>query len=161
MMKYVSQLLENEEYKGALEKIGACERERVYCRHDFTHLMDVARLMWQRVLEEHVKLDKEQVYLAALLHDIGRVREYEEGISHDTAGKELAGEILVHIGYPPGPAEDILEAIGRHREDEGGPLLLGALLRDADKKSRPCFYCAAADRCKWSQDERNTEKSWQ
>ncbi len=161
MMKYVSLLLENKEYIRTLRKISAYERERIYCKHDFAHLMDVARLMWQRALEDNLRLDKEMVYLAALLHDVGRIKEYEEGISHDAAGRELAGEILLHIGYPTEKTPDILEAIGMHREKENvsaSPLC--GLLKEADKMSRPCFFCEAADSCKWSEGKKNKTENW-
>lgn len=160
-MEYVARLLRNEEFLGVVRELEVREENRVYCRHDFTHLMDVARLGYLYALEEGITLDKEQFYLAALLHDIGRAEEYESGISHAEAGKKLAGEILLHIGYPGEKIPEILAAIGEHRGGKTAGKGLSGLLKRADKESRPCFACKAADTCKWSVEKRNKPENWQ
>ena len=160
-MEYVARLLRNEEFLGIIKELEVREESRVYCRHDFTHLMDVARLGYLYALEEGIILDKEQFYLTALLHDIGRVEEYKHGISHAEAGKKLAGEILLHIGYPDEKIPEILAAIGEHRGEKTEGKGLPGLLKRADKESRPCFVCKAADTCKWSTEKRNTPENWQ
>lgn len=161
----MARLLRNKEFLERMRELEIRERDRVYCRHDFSHSMDVARLGYLYALEEGLALDKEQFYLTALLHDIGRIDEYRYGISHAEAGKKLAGEILLHIGYPAEKIPAILSAIGGHRGDVSagkteGEILSG-LLKRADQKSRPCFACHAADTCKWSVERRNTPESWQ
>ena len=71
--------------------------------------MDVARLAQIRNLKEQLGLDEEMIYLYALLHDIGRMKEYEQGISHAAASAEFAGEIFATIGYPKEKGAIILE----------------------------------------------------
>lgn len=160
-MKYVARLLKDKEFLNSLKELEEREADRAYCRHDFTHLMDVARLGWMYALEEGIAVDKEQFYLMALLHDIGRIEEYKHGISHAEAGKKLAGEILLRIEYPKEKIPEILSAIGAHRDSLANGEVLSEILRRADKESRPCFYCMAKDTCKWSMEKRNTPEGWQ
>ncbi len=75
--------------------------------------------------------EKETVYLAALLHDLGRIQEYEEGIPHQQAGAKLARQLLCRIGYPKEKLELVVEAIEGHRD--GGMRLWAA---GADRESR-------------------------
>ena len=72
-MDYVARLLEDKTYQGLLRELENLEAGRIYCRHGFEHLMDVARLCWITVLENKIDISKEEVYLAALLHDIGKI----------------------------------------------------------------------------------------
>lgn len=176
-MDYVARLLEDKTYQGLLRELENLEAGRIYCRHGFEHLMDVARLCWITVLENKIDISKEEVYLAALLHDIGRVEEYQTGISHAAAGRRLAREILLHIGYPEEKTEELLAAISGHRGQTDGcrqgtseagrtepkeqGRQLAALLKRADKASRPCFRCLAADTCKWTEERRNTPENWE
>lgn len=160
-MEYVARLLKDKRFLDSLKELGEREADRAYCRHDFTHLMDVARLGWLYALEEGISLDKEQLYLTALLHDIGRIEEYKHGISHAEAGKKLAGEILLHIEYPKEKISEILSAIEKHRDSSGNGEALSEILKRADKESRPCFYCMANAACKWSMEKRNTPEGWQ
>ena len=118
-MEYVARLLKDKKFLDSLKELEEREADREYCRHDFAHFMDVSRLGWLYALEEGIALDKEQLYLMALLHDIGRIEEYEHGISHAEAGKKLAGEILLHIEYPKEKISEILSAIGEHRDSSG------------------------------------------
>ena len=94
-MEYVARLLREQEYQNLIRELEELERERSYCRHGFEHLMDVARLGYLYALEEGMTLDKEQFYLSALLHDIGRVEEYKYGIPHEEAGCRKSEEILL------------------------------------------------------------------
>ena len=52
--------------------------------------MDVARIAYIENLEAQLGLEKEDIYIAALLHDLGRVDEYESGIGHHIAGRKRA-----------------------------------------------------------------------
>ena len=70
------------------------EASREFCRHDVTHFLDVARLAWIENLERGLGVSKEEIYAAALLHDIGRHLQYEKGIPHDEASVQLGGQIL-------------------------------------------------------------------
>ncbi len=87
------------------------------------HFLDVARLAYIFNLEEHLGIDRERIYAAALLHDIGRHVQYLDGTPHQEAGLPIAGEILRDCGFSEGEEEEILEAIARHRDGsvEGRP----------------------------------------
>ena len=84
--------------------------------------MDVARLAQIRNLKEQLGLDEEMIYLYALLHDIGRMKEYEQGISHAAASAEFAGEIFATIDYPKEKGDIICQAILAHRRETCGEL---------------------------------------
>ena len=71
-MEYVVRLLHQEQYRENVKKIARLEADRIYCRHNMEHFMDVARLAQIRNLKEQLGLDEEMIYLYALLHDIGR-----------------------------------------------------------------------------------------
>ena len=164
-MRYVAALLEDKIFLETIDAIERLEDQRVYCRHGFAHLMDVARLACMSNAENGRVLEEEQIYLAALLHDIGRAEEYENGISHATTGKRLAGEILLRIGYPHKKAQLILSAIEEHRGkhavlQQNEQSELQSLIYKADKRSRACFLCKAADSCKWSIDQKNKAEDW-
>ena len=74
------QILFHPKYQYALEQIEKWEKERQFCRHGIGHFLDVARLTYIHCLEAGVDVGKDVVYAAALLHDIGRYRQYEAGI---------------------------------------------------------------------------------
>ena len=59
--------------------------------------LDVARLMYIRSLEEGEIVNREVIYAAALLHDLGRGMQYREGIPHQEAGVLLARELLPRL----------------------------------------------------------------
>ena len=173
-------------YLFKMNTIRRAEAGRIYCCHDIQHLLDVARLMYIRVLEgggDGSVFPKELIYAAALLHDIGRANQYEYGTPHDEAGSEIAGTILKDCGFDEDEISMIKEAISGHRGTEDrsgkeGPCGTGdcddreercgtedhfstdtfsSLLKDADKKSRLCFACEARDTCKWPDDKKNME----
>ena len=97
-MKRIDDILQHEEFKRQLGIIIEAERTRCFCNHDLEHLMDVARIAWIINLEEGIGLDQELVYATALLHDIGKGRQYAEGIAHEIAGGEIAPQILADCG---------------------------------------------------------------
>ena len=144
-----------------MEEIEAAESGRIYCRHDFTHLMDVARIAYILSLEEALNIPRDVIYAAALLHDIGRSEEYTDGIPHDEAGARIAKEILKRSSYSDEEREAIIFAVHGHRghsepEETGG--LIGRLayvIKRADKESRLCLSCDARDTCKWPDDKKN------
>lgn len=157
-MRRVNRILRHPLWKGAMAQIEEAEKERVYCRHDLTHLLDTARLAYIKNLEEGLGFGKELIYAAALLHDIGRGLEYTQGVSHDEAGCALAAAILPDTGFGEGESAQILQAISSHRSDGGQQAAdLTGLLYRADKGSRNCFYCKHRDTCKWSEEKKNKE----
>ena len=50
-MKRVDAILRHPLFEEKLHLLDELEAERAFCRHDLTHLLDVARLMWIDVLE--------------------------------------------------------------------------------------------------------------
>lgn len=155
-MKRVNAIWQNERYQRSLKKIEAWEKEREFCRHTPEHFLDVARLAWILVLEAGIQAEKEIIYAAGLLHDIGRFRQYEEGIPHEQASAELAEEILGDCGFSEGECSQVLELIRGHRtqQEPGG---LPELFYRADKLSRNCFSCPAEKKCDWPETKKNKE----
>ncbi len=171
MMKRIHSLLEDEEYKDLLRQLEELEKDRVFCGHGMEHLLAVARIAWIRNLEEELGLARESVYLGALLHDLGRVDEYERGIPHQEAGRERAEYFLNKLEVAASEQEKILSAIGAHRRKhlteaaeqqtaqtkqiEQTGEVLEDLLAWADKASRNCGFCQAYEACKWSREEKS------
>lgn len=164
-MKYVDKLLQETDFFKRLQRLEQLEENRVFCKHGLTHLLDTARIAWIGYLEQENELrqisnlEKEDVYLAALLHDLGRLKEYEEGVPHHEAGAEMAEELLRKIHCPEEKIKMLVSAIANHRENKNEEFknenLLGELLYWADKKSRNCFLCQAQETCKWHLEKRN------
>ena len=98
-LEKVNAILKNHKFCTYLSKINKLEENRQYCKHDLQHLLDVARIVYIKVLEENIHVKKEIIYAAALLHDIGRWQQYEEGISHELASVKLAKDILNECGF--------------------------------------------------------------
>ena len=107
--------------------------------------------------------EKDQFYVTGLLHDIGRVAQYETGEHHSEAGMRIAEQLLSEIGYPVEWLKETLQIVGVHHgreeeKDESGTMEY--YIRRADHLSRNCFLCDAADSCKWSDAERNQTIIW-
>lgn len=154
-MERTDRIRNNPIFKAEMDRICRMERDRRYCGHGFGHLMDVARVGWILNLENNYGLEKEIVYAAALLHDIGKGRQYEFGMPHHLAGAEIAGQILKDSGFTKNETEQILNAIRSHRKptDSDDPLV--TILYLADKKTRLCFACDAEEDCNWSAEKKN------
>ena len=153
-MKRVNNIMHHPMYVAKLEQLQALEADRIFCRHDLQHLLDVARLIWIEVLEQQLKIDREVIYAAALLHDIGRVDQIEHGTPHDQASAELAAKLLPDAGFSEKEVQAIILAILAHRTDSS-PNTLGQLLYRADKRSRACWSCSARNQCKWPEEKKN------
>lgn len=149
-MKRVNAVLENELFRRALAKIEACEEGRVFCRHGLPHLLGTARIMSILALKEGKALPQEEIYACALLHDIGR----ESGAEHASKSAALAEKILPQCGFDEKESARICEAIAEHGHDKEGNSALAELLCRADRLSRPCFACAAAGDCYWTEKNR-------
>lgn len=157
-MYRVNLVLKNETYKDCLARIRVCERERIFCRHDMAHFLDVARLAYLISREEEIDVPKEQIYAAALLHDIGRHLQYTEGIPHEEASAQIAPDILRACGFSAEETEAVTEAIRQHRDPQAKKRRdLAGLLYRGDKLSRACFGCAAEAECNWKKEKKNLE----
>ncbi len=169
MTERYHRILRDPLFSSELARIQQLEGDRIYCGHDICHLLDVARITYISVLERLLSDPaafcgrkpeelKDLIYAAALLHDIGRGREYEEGISHDRASAAIAEEILPRCEYSPEESDQILRIIRSHRGQDapsGDHTDLAILLKEADRLSRLCFTCSAADTCKWDSHKKN------
>lgn len=133
------------------------EQERFFCRHTMEHFLDVARLMYIYNLEDEAGLDKELIYAAALLHDIGRYEQISCGTPHHIAGAGIAGLIMRDCGFDENEIHAVQEAIQSHRtengQEEGNRLAVYLYL--ADKQSRNCFACQAFSECNWPAEKKN------
>jgi len=143
----INRILRNFDFIAYEEKNRKAETHRIYCRHDLSHFLDVARAAYILNLEKRLGIDQEMIYAAGLLHDIGRWMEYETGIDHAAASKELAAGILKRCGFSEEEIGELLSAIEGHRAAKvSSPL--GDLLYEADKQSRNCVSCGARISCK-------------
>ncbi len=148
-MKRVNQLITHQVYRQYLASNDAAEETREFCHHDFNHGLTVARISYILWLEaEECPAEKEMVYAAALLHDIGRFRQYQDSaLDHAFIGAELALPLLQACGFDKEECTMITEAIAGHREPNGS--ILAGILKQADQLSRPCMDCPAAEACYW------------
>lgn len=175
-MKRINNILQNRQYIEYIKQIEMYERDREFCKHDMVHFLDVCRLAnilylqdrqavfdRNRQIQEETEdihqmpdTDMELIYAAGLLHDIGRWQEYKEGICHETASAQLAGEILRECGFEPEEIREICFSISNHRNKEiKDEKSLSGILYRADKMSRPCFACKAESKCDWDINKKN------
>lgn len=148
-MTRVNKLLDHPDYSLYLEKINQLEKERIFCRHGFEHGLNVARIAYTYLLEKGEKsLGKETIYVAALLHDIGRWVEYQTGEDHAEVSARLALPLLKACGFDPEEIQVILIGIKEHRQHPDDHLsLLGEALAVADDWARDCRSCSAQKQC--------------
>lgn len=159
-MDRVNAILKHKTYRKYYDQIEKIEKDRIFCRHQMPHLLDVARIAYITNLERNLGYDREVIYAAAILHDIGKSFQYEERIPHEIAGEKVASEILDTLpeglafsaeerrdpGCSPGTPE-------KKRRAEP----IAALFYDSDKRSRTCFSCPAEKECNWKDEEKNKE----
>ena len=155
-MERIHRLCRHPLWRESIQSIEELERERIFCRHGTAHCLDVARLAWIENLERGLGLEKERIYAAALLHDIGRGLQLLEGVPHHQASARLAEGILADCGFSPAETAEITAAILGHRTPATAERqdLAGVLYR-ADKASRCCLFCGARAECHWSEERKN------
>lgn len=156
-MNRVNCILFHPDFRAALAEIDELERNRPFCGHGLEHLLSVARLAYLYNIEEGHGVNRELLYAAALLHDIGRGEQYRTGTPHAEAGARLADPILANCGFSELERQRVCAAIAAHRQDGAGEDPLPVLLHRADRKSRPCWLCPAAAECNWPPERRNHE----
>lgn len=153
-------------YRECMEKNRHAEEGRVFCGHDLQHFLDVARLAYIFSMERNYGISKEMIYTAAILHDIGKWKQYTEKIPHEKASAQIAEKILVETGFAEEEKARILEAILSHREHSKKQIKAGEgdelseVLYDADKISRCCFGCQAEPECDWNAEKKNMQIIW-
>ncbi|MDD6328574.1 MAG: HD domain-containing protein [Eubacteriales bacterium] len=156
-MERLNQILQHTLFRKSMEEIQKAELKREYCLHGLEHSLDVARISYIINLEEQLNIPKDIIYGMALLHDIGRSKEYLQGQSHHVAGASLAGQILLDCGYLQTETDMICRAITCHKSEliNTEQNVLCSLLYRADKLSRNCFNCKAYNTCYWAETKKN------
>lgn len=151
----INLILGNRRFIEYCKKNNRYEGNRRLCRHNLQHFLDVARIAYILNLEKGMNYNKDIVYAAALLHDIGRWRQYEEGVPHDISSAELARDILYDSGYSKDENELIINAVKCHRNEVAEDCSLNHSIYFGDKKSRNCFSCEASGECNREESKRN------
>lgn len=155
-MERVNQILEHELFDKCYKKIEKWEKKREFCRHNMEHFMAVARIAYIFNMEENLNIEKELIYAAALLHDIGRFKQYEDKTPHEKASLKYAPKILEDCGFSKEEIETISEVIGEHRNKAiAQEQSFRGIFYRADKASRPCFACKSEAECKWKNEKKN------
>ena len=182
-MERVDKVMNHPVFRENMKRIEKAEIDRFFCRHGLPHALDVARIFYILLLEEQVScdkklvdddneqmsvnkdflngdremlsIDKELVYATALLNDIGRYEQYENGTPHNEAGAKLAGVIMASCGFTEDECELAVNAIKGHRRDSSDGDVFCHLLYKADKLSRDCYRCEAEPECYWSAEQKN------
>ncbi len=147
-MDRVNKILQNEDFKRLVADVEELEKDRIFCRHNMDHFLDVARIAVIMAADEGLILERGIIYAAALLHDIGRGEQYRSKTPHEEASAGLAPAILADCDFSDEEIRNISEAIRQHGNEavKDEPDLTGLLYR-ADKASRKCFMCKAVDQC--------------
>lgn len=147
-----------QDYYGRIKRL---EKERIFCCHQMPHFLDVARIAYIKNLEENLGFEKDVIYTAAVLHDIGKSFQYKWTIPHEVAGEKIAKEILTTLPedsqFTEEEQQQILRAIRGHRRKHEGMEPIEELFYDSDKRSRMCHSCPAQKQCNWTEEEKNME----
>ncbi|WP_027398852.1 HD domain-containing protein [Anaerovorax odorimutans] len=155
-MERINKILSNKIFKHYLYEIESCEKDRIFCKHDMTHFLDVARIAYIINLENNYNMEKDLIYAAALLHDCGKSIQYNYGIPHNIASCDIAKDILSTCDFTEKEISAIICAIRDHRNSKViNEFTLSELLYKADKMSRNCFNCSASKDCNWSNEKKN------
>lgn len=155
-MERVDKILNHDLFIEHLEKNNKAEANRRFCRHNIGHFLDVARIAMILNQEEQLGIEKDIIYAAALLHDLGKHLQYEMAIPHEESGARIAAEILPDCGFDNKETDVILSAILTHRDErvkDGKDL--NSILYRADKLSRACFACKSEKDCNWKDGKKN------
>lgn len=147
-MTRVNRIIQHERFDEYRLRNEVAEAQRIYCRHGADHGLNVARIAYIYLLEQRASVDKEIIYAAGLLHDIGRWVEYETREDHALASARLARSILEECDFNHEEMETILWAIQEHRlkpNEASSPL--GQALALADDWARDCKQCKSKSTC--------------
>lgn len=152
-MENTNRIYSDPRVRERLEKLKGYEKDRKFCKHDLDHFLTVGRIATIRAYEEGFEVNRDLIYSAALLHDLGRTEEYEREIPHDRASVAFAKEILKITDFNDEEKERILSMIGAHRGDPKDGY--EKIFNEADKLSRACFLCDMREDCYWPEDRKN------
>ncbi|MDE6670747.1 MAG: HD domain-containing protein [Ruminococcus sp.] len=154
-LEITNRILENVLYRQELHKLEKLEKDRIFCKHSIEHSLDTARIAMILCRENGIEINPDIIYASALLHDIGRSREYTEKIPHHSVGVSLANQILDNIDCPDDIKNSVISLIENHRRPDNDPHTPEYIFYMADKKSRLCFVCPARNECYWSDEKKN------
>lgn len=152
-MNNTQKIFDHPLYQQHLGRIEALEATREFCKHNYAHFLDVARVFYILILEEKLPYAKDLVYATALLHDIGRDEQILHQIPHEIASEKIAGQILQETTFTDLEKEMIQKAIRSHRKRSDDPF--SDLFYRADKLSRACYTCPVRAKCNWSDEKKN------
>ncbi len=101
--------------------------------HTFDHTKRVFSLSIK--IGNELGADLKILGAAALLHDVGRPKEAEVGVSHSILSGEMSNDILREVGFDNTEIDRVVDAIRTHRFSEGiePNSLEGEILSDVDK----------------------------
>ena len=158
MSEKIKAILNHEEFIKRNELIDMYEMDREFCLHNLQHFLDTSRITYILVLEKDQYKNlfpgkdagevKDLVYAAGLLHDLGRVEQYTEGIDHALISSRIARDIMEDIGFALEDIKIACQAIGEHRKYNEFNSAFGRKLYEGDKLSRQCKGCKVIDECK-------------
>lgn len=167
-------IISDTRYLDKLEIINDIEKDRIYCKHDKAHAIEVCKIL--TILSSRRELDnyKELSILMAYFHDVGRAFKYDG--AHDKCSSDFTRLLLAEYGYKKEDIELICYAISNHSGrmyisdiynyidnnlmEDNTKDTWAKLLRIADQLSRNCYECDANDLCKWLTEEK-TNEYWQ
>ncbi|GAA0078229.1 HD domain-containing protein [Clostridium sp. CTA-5] len=152
-MNRVNNILNDEKYIYYLKRNKQYEITRQFCKHNLEHFLDVARIAEQINLEKNLGFSKEIIYTTAILHDIGRSFQYENGTPHEIASWDVGKYFLEKYKFNEEEIKLIKLGILGHRDKESKGF--SNLIYKADKLSRLCITCDAINECNWSEEKRN------
>lgn len=114
------------------EVLHILEKSRAHSAWGIKHCTRVYLL--SKELSHHLSLDDEILYVASMLHDIGRSPAYERpNMDHPLRSKGVACNVLQRIAFPQDKIPIVLEAIENHMYySEPGRSEEAVYLRDAD-----------------------------
>src|SRR5471030_692914 len=146
-------ILKDQKYIYYLKRNKKFEKGRKFCKHNLKHFLDVARIAQSINLEENLGFEKEIIYTTAILHDIGKSFQYENGMPHEIASFEIARDLLEEYKFNEEELQFIKQGILGHREEKSKGFSM--LIYRADKLSRLCINCKARNECNWNDDKKN------
>lgn len=155
-MNNTNYLLTHDSYQKLVKDLADQESERIFCKHSLQHFIDVARICYIHCLEDQIPVDKDLVYVTALLHDLGRSLSRTDGKDHHLHSLEIARSFLQEMDFNSEQQAHILQAISQHshtQEIATDPFVRAFQL--ADKEARLCFQCPAYDLCYWPEERKN------
>ncbi|MBM7614939.1 HD domain-containing protein [Alkaliphilus hydrothermalis] len=151
-MERINNILKHPQYIENMNRLMKAEKQREFCRHTIQHFLDVARIAYIKSLEKGLKLDQEVIYGAALLHDIGRWKQYEDGSDHALVSSSLAKGILIDCDFGEDEITMIRQAIEKHRRGTDLITELDVVIYEGDKASRLCNECKMRNECNRLED---------